>query len=67
MEDDDEWKREVDRIVIPAISCLITGIIVGLAIPVIFNLGCLISVKYLLICTILFDILYFLLSIKEIN
>mgnify|MGYP003128476226 FL=1 len=40
MEDDDEWKREVDRIVIPAISCLITGIIVGLAIPVIFNLGC---------------------------
>ena len=40
MQDDDQWKREINQIVITSIACLIAGLIIGLAIPVIFNLSC---------------------------
>lgn len=40
VQDNDQWKREVNQIVIASITCLIAGLIVGLAIPVIFNLSC---------------------------
>lgn len=37
---DDQGNREINQIVITSIACLIAGLIVGLAIPVIFNLSC---------------------------
>ena len=40
MQDDDQGNREINQIVIASITCLIAGLIVGLAMPVIFNLSC---------------------------
>ena len=37
---DDQGNREINQIVITSIACLIAGLIVGLAITVIFNLIC---------------------------
>ena len=37
---DDQGNREINQIVIASITCLIAGLIVGLAMPVIFNLSC---------------------------
>ena len=40
VEDNNQWNRKVNQIVITSIACLIAGLIVGLAMPVIFNLSC---------------------------
>ena len=40
MQDDDQGNREINQLVIASITCLIAGLIIGLAIPVIFNLSC---------------------------
>ena len=40
MQDDDQGNRKINQIVITSIACLIAGLIIGLAIPVIFNLSC---------------------------